>query len=343
MQEQPALQTRQETVTVVTTREVETTDDDSINSDGNIYNYLLMATSAYGIVLLLIGAIMTSYDVITQEWVLGFWTTDIIFLLFLAMFSINIVPRSFDSYTKGVILVDWSLLLVIFTSWVVVLAVWCSQIAVFVDTTQYLSGWTPGNVPEPPISSGYSSSRRVTFGFVFALETVNLVIGLFCVGLSLSAATSPAHRAAKLASVERLKHRMFYDPVVFSEQVWAEKARDGVYGEKIQSFVVQNDRLKASQGMINVNSANEFTSSSAGHLLQVPTTHTVPIHSALIEAQRQNELLQLQIQQQQQQKKGQDQQKQKQEQSVANAKTTTDTNTQPIDNAAATLDNFFES
>ena len=334
----PALQTKQETVTVITTREVEAIDDDSINTDGNIYNYLLFATSAYGIVLLFIGAIITSYDVITQEWVLGLWTTDIIFLLFLAMFAINIVPRSFDSYTKGVILVDWSLLLVIFTSWVVILAVWCSQIAVFVHTTQYLSGWTPGDVPEPPISSSYSSSRRVTFGFVFALETVNLVIGLICVGLSLSAATSPTHRAAKLASIERLKHRMFYDPVVFSQEVWAEKARDGVYGTKIQSFVVENDRLKASQGMIGVNPVNP-TSLPASHLLQVPTTHTVPIQNALMEAQRQNERLQMQIQQQREQ----GQQKQKQVKPATNADTSVDTAASVTDNPSTTLDNFFES
>jgi hypothetical protein len=257
------------TTTITTTKVTETaTDPLSTDTDEGIYEYLLYSASAFGMILILIASIMIGYDVITQQWVLGAWTTDIIYLIFLAMFAITIVPRAFDSYCRGVIVADWGLLLIIVVGWAVILAVWIAQIAVFVSSTQYvMSGFMPGDIPEPPYQSNYSSSRRTTYGFVFALETVNILMGFICFGLFVS--TPSRYPAAYLSSLERQKHRMLYDPIVWSQDLWEMKAEAGQYGETIQNQVIESKRKRRLEKLTSVSTTSSAATTNADVMLKM--------------------------------------------------------------------------
>jgi hypothetical protein len=145
--------------------------DRDLLMDGTIWSGRI--NRAMIILLLLIAieiGIIVGYIVITQNTMFGALTTDITILTYLLYALGIIMMQGWFSADKGLMCIDWILMLTISFFFLATLTLWVSQFIVTFNEAFFT--YPPG--AEPPISTHYSQSKKVAFYFAFFIETFEL-------------------------------------------------------------------------------------------------------------------------------------------------------------------------
>ena len=125
------------------------------------------------LLLLFIGleiAVVVGYVTITQQTMFGAFTTDIMILLYLVYALGVIATLGWFSSEKGLICIDWILMLTISFFLCATLSIWVSQEIVIFNETFF----DYPSFAEVPISTRYSQSKKVAFYTVFFIETFQI-------------------------------------------------------------------------------------------------------------------------------------------------------------------------
>lgn len=128
---------------------------------------------AVSLLLVFIGieiGIIVGYITITQQTMFGALTTDMMILVYL-VYALGVISmQSWSSSEKGLVCIDWILMLTVSFFFITTLTLWVSQEIVVFNETFFT--YPPG--AEPPIATRYSQSKKVAFYFVFFIETFQM-------------------------------------------------------------------------------------------------------------------------------------------------------------------------